>query len=94
MRWSLAALFATFLAAFLAISFDASPAMAANPAGDGAFCIRGFVYGGAGGLGDCSFSSYAQCKATASGQEAWCLANPYYNGGIDTQRGRISRRRS
>jgi hypothetical protein len=94
MRWYLAALVATFLAAFAAISFDAKPAAAGNPAGDGAFCIRGFVYGGAGGLGDCSFSSYAQCKATASGQEAWCLANPYYSGSTETPRGRFSRGRS
>ena len=104
MRWSLAALMATrvvaHVIALLAIGmlagFDASPAGAENPAGDGAFCIRGFTYGGAGGLGDCSFSSYAQCKASASGQEAWCLANPYYNGNAETQpgRGRISRRRS
>lgn len=93
MRWSLAALAAALLAIVMLASFDASPAAAGNPAGDGAFCIRGFVYGGAGGLGDCSFSSYAQCKATASGQEAWCLANPYYSGGTETQRGRISRRR-
>jgi hypothetical protein len=100
MRWSLATLLATRVVALLAIgmlaSFGASPAAAENPAGDGAFCIRGFTYGGAGGLGDCSFSSYAQCRATASGQEAWCLANPYYNGNVETQpgRGRISRRRS
>jgi hypothetical protein len=93
MRWSLAALAAALLAIVMLARFDASPAAAGNPAGDGAFCIRGFVYGGAGGLGDCSFSSYAQCKATASGQEAWCLANPYYSGGTETQRGRISRRR-
>jgi hypothetical protein len=81
------------LAALVAIGLLTSfapPAKAGNPAGEGAFCIRGFVYGGGGGLGDCSFSSYAQCRATASGQEAWCLANPYYNGG--TQRGRASRR--
>ena len=94
MRWSLTALAAALLAIVMLAAFDASLAAAGNPAGDGAFCIRGFVYGGGGGLGDCSFSSYAQCKATASGQEAWCLANPYYNGGTETQRGNYSRRRS
>ncbi len=94
MRWSLASLAAALLATVMLSSLDPLPAAAGNPAGDGAFCIRGFVYGGAGGLGDCSFSSYAQCKATASGQEAWCLANPYYGGGAETQHGRISRRRT
>jgi hypothetical protein len=86
MKWSLAAL----VAVGLLTSFDASPA-SANPAGDGAFCISGFIYGH--GLGDCSFASYAQCQATASGQEATCLANPYFNGGTEMQRGRIPRRR-
>jgi hypothetical protein len=89
MRWSLA----VFVAIGLSTNFGASAARA-SPAGGGAFCIRGFVYGGGGGLGDCSFSSYTQCKATASGQEAWCLANPYFNGGVETQRGRVWRRRS
>lgn len=93
MRWSLGTHVAALLAIGMLASFDASPAAAANPAGDGAFCIRGFVYGGGGGLGDCSFSSYAQCRATASGQEAWCLANPYYRSGAETQRGGVSRRR-
>ena len=87
MRWSLAALVAIGM-----LTSFAAPAAAANPAGDGAFCIRGFVYGAAGGLGDCSFASYAQCRATASGQEAWCLANPYYHAGPETQHGRVSRR--
>jgi hypothetical protein len=87
MRWSLVAL----MAIGLLTSFDASPAAAGNPAGDGAFCISGFIYGH--GLGDCSFVSYAQCQATASGQEATCLANPYYNAGPETPRGRPSRRR-
>ncbi|MBR0818297.1 DUF3551 domain-containing protein [Bradyrhizobium liaoningense] len=27
---------------------------------------------------DCSFTSIAQCAATASGQSAQCYANPYY----------------
>ena len=89
MRWSLAHLMAIGMLA----SFDASPAAAANPAGDAAFCIRGFVYGGGGGLGDCSFTSYEQCRATASGQEAWCLANPYYHAKVETQPGRVWRRR-
>ena len=93
MRWSFTAPMAALLAIGTLAGFDASPAAAKNPAGDGAFCIRGFVYGGGGGLGDCSFSSYAQCRATASGQEAWCLANPYYTGGAEAPRGRVSRRR-
>jgi len=92
MRTSLIGLAAVLLAAGPLVGFDASQAAAQNPAGDGAFCIRGFVYGG-GGLGDCSFSSYAQCKATATGEEAWCLASPNYSG-TEPQRGRVSKRRS
>jgi hypothetical protein len=61
---------------------------------DGAYCINGFNYDG--GLGDCSYSSYAQCQATASGTANSCLANPYYHARPDTPpaRGRDSRRRS
>ncbi len=83
---SLAVLFAI---GFLT-GFPASPAAAE----DGAYCINGFNYDG--GLGDCSYSSYAQCQATASGTANSCLANPYYHGRPDTPpaRSRVSRRRS
>ena len=30
------------------------------------------------GLSYCTFTSYEQCQATASGRQLWCLANPYY----------------
>jgi hypothetical protein len=87
MRWFLTALLATGLFA----SFAAP--LAASPTGDGAFCINGLIYGS--GLGDCSFASYAQCQATASGQEATCLANPYHSANAEPPpgRGRVSRRR-
>jgi Protein of unknown function (DUF3551) len=45
------------------------------------FCIRGCDFGGS--HGDCSFTSYQQCQATASGREAWCDANPYYSAGAE-----------
>ena len=41
------------------------------------FCIKGCDFGGA--QGDCSFSTYQQCQATASGRDAYCDANPYFN---------------
>jgi Protein of unknown function (DUF3551) len=57
------------------------------------FCIRGCDFGA--GRGDCSFVSYQQCQATASGRDAWCDANPYYhgNGGAQSVRRNYSRRR-
>jgi Protein of unknown function (DUF3551) len=45
------------------------------------FCIKGCDFGGS--LGDCSFTSYQQCQATASGRDAWCDANPYYHAGAE-----------
>jgi hypothetical protein len=60
------------------------------------YCIKGCDFGGA---GDCSFSSLAQCQATASGRDASCAANPYFNAKADmrsdmqTDRSRQSRRR-
>jgi hypothetical protein len=65
----------------------AAPAMA----GGMAFCIKGCDFGG--GAGDCSFSSYQQCVATASGRDATCAANPYFSQNADLASNRVSRRR-
>lgn len=40
------------------------------------FCIKGDSYESP--IGDCSFDTYRQCLATASGRLAYCDANPYY----------------
>ena len=40
------------------------------------FCIKGDFYDSA--IGDCSFDTYQQCLATASGRRAYCDANPFY----------------
>jgi hypothetical protein len=42
------------------------------------FCMQG---DDAPGLSDCSYTSYAQCQATASGRFLTCIQNPYYNPG-------------
>jgi Protein of unknown function (DUF3551) len=62
-------------------------------AGGMPFCIKGCDFGG--GAGDCSFSSYQQCQATASGRDATCAANPYFNAKAELQpdRSHQSRRR-
>jgi len=39
------------------------------------YCLQGRVYGYP---GNCQFSSYAQCMATASGMDAYCGINPQY----------------
>jgi hypothetical protein len=44
------------------------------------FCIQGQEYPG---LSNCSFTSYAQCQATASGRHLSCIENPFYNPGGD-----------
>ena len=44
------------------------------------FCIQGEEYPG---LSNCTFTSYEQCQASASGRRLWCIANPYYAGGSD-----------
>ena len=55
------------------------------------FCIKGCDYGGA--HGDCSFTSYQQCQATASGRLAYCDVNPYFNAAADGQSGRTHQSR-
>jgi hypothetical protein len=89
MRWLLSVL--TAIGMMTAIG--AIPA-AASPAGNFPFCIKGCDFGGSGGVGDCSFTSYAQCQATASGLAATCYTNPYFsNAELLPNHSRMSRRR-
>ncbi|MBR1120679.1 DUF3551 domain-containing protein [Bradyrhizobium lablabi] len=39
------------------------------------FCITGPEQPG---LSNCTFISYEQCQATASGRRLWCVENPYF----------------
>ena len=39
------------------------------------YCLQGRQWGYP---GNCQFSSYAQCQATASGTDAYCGLNPHY----------------
>jgi hypothetical protein len=41
------------------------------------FCIKGDQW--LSPIGDCSFDTYQQCLATASGRMAYCDVNPYYS---------------
>jgi hypothetical protein len=42
------------------------------------FCIQGTDYPG---WNYCTFTSYQQCQASASGTDSECLANPWYSAG-------------
>jgi hypothetical protein len=48
-----------------------------------AFCLQGQEYPG---LSYCTFDTYAQCQATASGRLLQCIANPYFAGVSDDPR--------
>ena len=39
------------------------------------YCLQGRIWGYP---GNCQFSNYAQCAATASGTDAYCGLNPHY----------------
>ena len=43
--------------------------------GPDSYCLQGRVWGYP---GNCQFSSYTQCMATASGTDAFCGINPHY----------------
>jgi hypothetical protein len=79
------------MALSVACAIDAAPAVA----GGMPFCIKGCDFGGGGGAGDCSFSSYQQCQATASGRDATCAANPYFSANPEmlSDRSRMSKRK-
>ena len=66
---------------------DAAPAAA----GGFPFCIKGCDFGA--GAGDCSFSSYQQCLATASGRDASCAVNPYYSASAELGSGAVRQSR-
>jgi len=80
------------LALVLGCAASLTAAMPAS-ARDYPYCIRGCDFGSA--LGDCSFSSYQQCQASAAGRVATCAENPYYNAKaqLAADRPRMSRRR-
>jgi hypothetical protein len=71
-----------WLALMLAFAVSATVAMPAA-AGGFPYCIKGCDFGA--GAGDCSFSSLAQCQATASGRDAYCAANPYFSAKAEMQ---------
>jgi hypothetical protein len=64
--------------AVMAIGAVSAFATAPAQARDYPFCIKGQGYPSS--LGDCSFSTYEQCEATASGRYNYCDVNPYYQG--------------
>ena len=45
-----------------------------------AFCLQGYAYPG---LSYCTFDTYEQCRAMASGRGLTCVANPFYDGPSD-----------
>ena len=49
----------------------------AAQARDYPFCIVGADYDNA--IGECTFDTYAQCQAAASGRFDFCQANPFYS---------------
>lgn len=71
LRLALPAAAAAIFAAFHA----PSPAKAEI---DYPYCIKVFVEGGP--YTDCSFSTQAQCQASASGRSALCYRDPFYPG--------------
>ena len=80
-------------AVLVSIAFGALCALGTSSATarDYPYCIKGCDYGS--GLGDCSFATYQQCQASASGRLAYCAANPYFSQNADLPSNKASRRR-
>ena len=66
---------ATITLAFLGGTTPAKAYGARHP-----FCLTGDEWPG---LSNCTFDSYAQCQASASGRPLTCIANPYFGGQSD-----------
>lgn len=67
--------------------FVAAPARAQTYDPNYPVCLQ--TYGIDGGYIECSFTSLAQCAASASGRSAQCLINPYFATGRSRPRGQI-----
>jgi hypothetical protein len=68
---------------FLALAAAAGLAMAGTAPAEAVgsrypFCLQG---NDSPGLSNCTFTSYQQCQASASGRFLYCVANPFYAGG-------------
>jgi hypothetical protein len=55
----------------------ALPAQAQTFGGNAPVCLHQYYWGG-GETYYCSYTSFAQCNATASGLSATCVENPYF----------------
>jgi hypothetical protein len=72
----------------IATALVAAPALAQTYDPNYPVCLQ--TYGIDGSYIECSFTSLAQCAATASGRSAQCLTNPYFAQGarkLPRQRG-------
>jgi Protein of unknown function (DUF3551) len=80
------------LALMVGCAASATVAMPAS-ANDYRYCIKGCDFGA--GLGDCIFTSYQQCLASASGRAATCAENPNFSAKAEmlADRSHMSRRR-
>ena len=66
----------TILAVMTVLAAGAASMTGSAPAAayDYPYCVQGR---GVGYPGDCSYQTYAQCQASASGRQAYCGVNPY-----------------
>jgi len=65
-----------FFAALIVLGAATALSGAPAQAGERAFCMKGQNIPDA--HGDCSFDTYEQCLASASGRRNYCDANPFY----------------
>lgn len=69
----------TILAAALLSTLGVAGLADTAQARDYPVCIQGrYAFSGGGDTIECSFDTYAQCRATASGLGAGCIDNPLY----------------
>ncbi|HEY2247183.1 MAG TPA: DUF3551 domain-containing protein [Bradyrhizobium sp.] len=69
------------LAGLAAIALAFIGTIPAHAVGDRhAFCLQGDEFPG---LSNCTYDTYAQCQASASGRFLTCVANPYFVGESD-----------
>ena len=63
------------LLAIVSLASLGAPAAEASSSRRAAYCMQGAT---SPGLSNCTFTSMAQCRATASGRRLSCIRNPFY----------------
>lgn len=75
----------TLYIALVAMMFAIAPAKAQRYGSNAPVCLQKWEWGGSSSI-YCTYASFEQCRASAMGLSAMCVANPYFSQGSPRDR--------